>query len=223
MSPTPDAQLDTLARTEGTLIGRDVFELDSRASKAKALSLFRYANKGKQRNGHSTALMPSDIPRGPSLFVAASILAVLSILGFLSWRLLRRHRRRRHALMLQLNPPRTLGGPPRTSFTPPPRNEIHAAVLYTDRDAEEQLMEYPPIGTATWPLPLTPLSSTSMEPGPASSPAARQAYLAAEVRAAQAQLERIGGGQKAAREAAELKRRIRELEERHKSAWALGL
>ncbi|KAJ7359868.1 hypothetical protein DFH08DRAFT_1075207 [Mycena albidolilacea] len=84
----------------------------------------------------------------------------------------------------------------------------------------------------------TPTSTSSAypanagEPGPASSPAARQAYLAAELRAAQALLERsstkLSGGDGKSREERErevkaTKARIRELEARQTSAWALGL
>jgi hypothetical protein len=77
-------------------------------------------------------------------------------------------------------------------------------------------------------------TTTTAEPGPASSPAARQAYLAAELRAAQSLLERSstklsgGDGDGKSREARErevkaTKARIRELEARQTSAWALGL
>ncbi|KAJ6557701.1 hypothetical protein B0H19DRAFT_1376335 [Mycena capillaripes] len=69
---------------------------------------------------------------------------------------------------------------------------------------------------SSWP---TAFSGSASEPGAGSSPAARQAYLAAELRAAQSLLER--GGKEV--DVKSTKARIRALEERQTSAWALGL
>jgi hypothetical protein len=107
-----------------------------------------------------------------------------------------------------------------------------------DRDAVE-LAGHPPMSSTSvnnnnnnngntgnggaWPQPFSAAVPPAAEPDAGSFPAARQAYLAAELRQAQTQLERIGVGSKGGKEAAEVKRRIRELEERQRSAWALGL
>ncbi|KAJ7432447.1 hypothetical protein B0H11DRAFT_2126109, partial [Mycena galericulata] len=92
----------------------------------------------------------------------------------------------------------------------------------SERDAVE-LAQYPPPGaghtaSGSWSTPFSPAPASAAEPGSASSPAARQAYLAAELRAAQTLLERGGKGVNVAK----TKARIRELEERQSSAWAMG-
>ncbi|KAF7351526.1 hypothetical protein MSAN_01585000 [Mycena sanguinolenta] len=84
----------------------------------------------------------------------------------------------------------------------------------------------PPTHTKSdsWSTTFTP-SATAAEPGPESTPAARQAYLAAELRAAQSLLERAGRGGVGDKsiDVRATKARIRELEERQRSAWAMGL
>ncbi|KAJ6560402.1 hypothetical protein B0H19DRAFT_945541 [Mycena capillaripes] len=75
----------------------------------------------------------------------------------------------------------------------------------------------PPSNPPSGPSPAS--FSTTAEPGVGSSPAARQAHLAAELRAAQALLQR--GGKDVDVKATKAK--IRELEERQQSAWAQGL
>ncbi|KAJ7060706.1 hypothetical protein C8F01DRAFT_1140663 [Mycena amicta] len=60
-------------------------------------------------------------------------------------------------------------------------------------------------------------------PGPGSLPEERQAYLSAEIRSVQTQLERNGNGNGEERERKALRARIHELEDRQQSAWALGL
>ncbi|KAJ7749932.1 hypothetical protein B0H16DRAFT_1460958 [Mycena metata] len=99
--------------------------------------------------------------------------------------------------------------------------------LASERDAVE-LGAYPP--SAQSPpddaharrVLLDPFANTgtnTAEPGVGLSPAARQAYLAAELRAAQTELERARRGANTKG----IKARIRALEERQQSAWALGL
>ncbi|KAJ6560375.1 hypothetical protein B0H19DRAFT_1234631 [Mycena capillaripes] len=75
----------------------------------------------------------------------------------------------------------------------------------------------PPSNPPSSPWPAS--FSTNAEPGADSSSAARQAYLAAELRAAQTLLER--GGKDVDVKATKTK--MRELEERQQSAWAQGL
>ncbi|KAJ7434815.1 hypothetical protein B0H11DRAFT_2257902 [Mycena galericulata] len=74
-------------------------------------------------------------------------------------------------------------------------------------------------GSGSWSTHFSPAPASAAEPGSASSPAARHAYLAAELRAAQTLLERGGKGVNVAK----TKARIRELEERQRSAWAMRL
>jgi hypothetical protein len=100
-----------------------------------------------------------------------------------------------------------------TSYTPPPTFN-------------------PSIGTYGYPTHIPADSAAAStpnfaaEPGENSTPAARQAYLAAELRAAQALLDRsttkLGGGI-TEREVRATKARISELEARQTSAWALGV
>ncbi|KAJ6459046.1 hypothetical protein C8R45DRAFT_1183141 [Mycena sanguinolenta] len=111
-------------------------------------------------------------------------------------------------------PPSSASNPPFSSNTPPQLPPTHTT-------------------SGSWSTPFsgsgpttTPFSSmgTGAEPGPNSRPAVRQAYLAAELRAAQSLLERAGGrlGDKSV-DVKATKARIRDLEERQGSAWALGL
>ncbi|KAJ7261194.1 hypothetical protein C8J57DRAFT_1337307, partial [Mycena rebaudengoi] len=181
-----------------------------------------------------------DAPVG--LIVGVSIAVIAGIVALVLVRLLFLRRARRRERQLKAQPPRTLGGGPapasasstfKTPAPPPPQpSEM-------DRDAVE-LAGYPPMSSTNnnnsnnhntgnagnggaWPQPFAGAVAPAAEPGAGSSPAARQAYLAAELRQAQTQLERIGVGSKGGKEAAAVKRRIRELEERQQSAWALGL
>ncbi|KAF7351509.1 hypothetical protein MSAN_01583200 [Mycena sanguinolenta] len=83
-------------------------------------------------------------------------------------------------------------------------------------------------GSWSTPFSASPASGAAAgEPGPQSTPAARQAYLAAELRAAQSLLERAAPGRNnlgdKSIDVKATKARIRELEERQGSAWALGL
>lgn len=175
-------------------------------------------------------------PIGVIMGIALAIVAVLLAL-FIQWLLIRRaHRREAFA-----GPGITLVAPQsRASIAKglPPQNypndmpiSTPTAAQPSERDAE--LGQYPPSSSAALlnafspdapsqpPGPYPTLFSTTAEaePGAGSSPPARQAYLAAEIRAAQALLER--GGKDVEVRAAKAK--IRVLEERRQSAWALGL
>jgi hypothetical protein len=112
---------------------------------------------------------------------------------------------------------------------PPPSSALNpsAAVFPNPTPSASDPSPYAPSPYASQPEPQpgqpqgwsTHFASSTTEPGAGSSPAARQAYLAAELRAAQALLER-GGKDVNTRE---VKARVRALEERQQSAWALGL
>ncbi|KAJ6612104.1 hypothetical protein B0H10DRAFT_323491 [Mycena sp. CBHHK59/15] len=140
-------------------------------------------------------------PVGLIVGVAIAIIALIAALFLVRYLFLRRTRRRDAARPAAL--PAKLAPP----TGPPP-------MAATGADAVE-LGHYPPSSTGgSWPQPFS-----ASEPGAGASPAARQAYLAAELRAAQALLERGGRGVDVPR----TKARIRELEARQQSAWALGL
>ncbi|KAJ7243533.1 hypothetical protein C8J57DRAFT_1525639 [Mycena rebaudengoi] len=170
-----------------------------------------------------------DAPVGLVVGVALAIIAGIVALALVRLLFLRRARWRERQLKTQS--PRTLGGPAaasastfKTPAPPPPK---------MDRDAVE-LAGYPPMSSTSannnnnnngntgnggaWPQPFSGAMPPAAESGAGSSPATRQAYLAAELREAQTQLERIGVGSKGGKEAAAVKRRIRELEERQQSA-----
>ncbi|KAJ6459048.1 hypothetical protein C8R45DRAFT_1031335 [Mycena sanguinolenta] len=136
----------------------------------------------------------------------------------------------RDAVELASYPPPTL--PPSSSSYVPPFSSSNPPFSNTPP-------QLPPTHTTSgsWSTPFsgtgptaTPFSGagTGAEPGPNSTPAARQAYLAAELRAAQSLLERAGSGTRGGLgdksvDVKATKARIRELEERQGSAWALGL
>ncbi|KAJ7213798.1 hypothetical protein C8J57DRAFT_1601946 [Mycena rebaudengoi] len=158
-----------------------------------------------------------DAPVGLIVGVSLAVIAGIVALALVRLLFLRRARRREHHLR------------PLPSAAPPPPPSA------MDRMAVE-LAGYPPMSSTdnnnsnnnntsnngsgdAWPQPF----SRPAPPAAGSSPAAHQAYLAAELRRAQTQLERIGVGSKGGKEAAAVKRHIREPEERQQSAWALGL
>ncbi|KAJ7022315.1 hypothetical protein C8F04DRAFT_1272753 [Mycena alexandri] len=184
-------------------------------------------------------------PVGLIVGVAIAILAGVIGLFLVRWLFVRRARRR----AAFAGQGRTLGGPaaPRSSTgkqppvsqpqaypAPPQAYTMPAPQLppASERDAVE-LGAYPPptqspappqlppthTSTGSWSTPFAGAGSNTAEPGAGSSSAARQAYLAAELRAAQTQLERGGKGA----DTKAIKARIRALEERQQSAWALGL
>ncbi|KAK7045026.1 hypothetical protein R3P38DRAFT_2882196 [Favolaschia claudopus] len=172
-------------------------------------------------------------PVGLIVGVAVGILAFLFALFFIRWLFIRRARRR----AAFAGPGKTLGGAnmnpntkqapaeSRPSIAKDPMPMSMPMPVPTDRDAVE-LASYPPPSQPNAPQQPThnpsgswPTSFAAGEPGPTSSPAARQAYIAAELRAAQALLERGGKGV----DVKATKARIRELEQRQGSAWALGL
>ncbi|KAJ7186013.1 hypothetical protein C8R46DRAFT_1062209 [Mycena filopes] len=190
-------------------------------------------------------------PVGLIIGVAIAILAGVAALFFVRWLFVRRARRRaafagqgrtlggpaapRPSTAKQQQPmsaappvsqPQTYPAPPQAYAMPTPAPALAPA---SERDAVE-LGAYPPqlppthATTGSWGTPFAgaaPSNTTGPEPGANSSPAARQAYLAAELRAAQAQLERTP--KNAGAETKALKARIRGLEERQTSAWAMGL
>ncbi|KAJ7866856.1 hypothetical protein B0H14DRAFT_2732401 [Mycena olivaceomarginata] len=113
----------------------------------------------------------------------------------------------------------------------PPSHQPRPPIPDSTLDAVER-GQYPP---ASYPTSYTPPPTFDpsigtygypTHPGEISTPAARQAYLAAELRAAQALLDRsttkLGGGI-TEREVRATKARISELEARQTSAWALGV
>ncbi|KAJ7103684.1 hypothetical protein C8R43DRAFT_1047343 [Mycena crocata] len=109
--------------------------------------------------------------------------------------------------------------PPHTSSSPPNPNS----------NAYTLPPSLPPSNSWSTPFAGATTPNASSEPGPASSPAARQAYLAAELRAAQGLLERANSQSRMKSteggkiDVKKTKARIRELEERQQSAWAMGL
>ncbi|KAJ7720377.1 hypothetical protein DFH07DRAFT_307641 [Mycena maculata] len=162
-------------------------------------------------------------PVGLIVGVAIAVIAAIAVLFFIRYLFIRRARRREVSSKTaqmpqhsQIPQSRAAHSPPQR---PPPQSQSHLPP--SDRDAVE-LAQYPPPGaghsaSGSWSTPFAPASTA--EPGASSSPAARQAYIAAELRAAQSLLERGGKGINATK----IKARIRELEERQNSAWALGL
>ncbi|KAJ7611854.1 hypothetical protein FB45DRAFT_1056475 [Roridomyces roridus] len=151
--------------------------------------------------------------------VSIGIIVFLAGLFFIRYLFVRRRARRLAATKAAGPGVMTMPADTKAPPSPPP-------VLPSAPDAVE-LGHYPPTGprhvqsgsgSSSWSTPFSP-PTASAAPGPTSSPAARQAYLAAELRAAQAQLERGGKGVNVKA----TKKRIRELEERQSSAWALGL
>ncbi|KAF8140909.1 hypothetical protein K438DRAFT_1995566 [Mycena galopus ATCC 62051] len=188
----------------------------------------------------------SKAPVGLIVGVALAIIAFLVALAFLRYFFVRRAQRRKAFE----GPGRVLGGPPTATAKGKDAEQgyAHTMPVPTGADAVE-LSSYPPPASIPNPNPNPnppppPTHTTTgswstafsgagarttqeQEPGPGSSPAARQAYLAAELRAAQALLERAGGanarvGDKSI-DVKATKARIRALEERQTSAWALGL
>ncbi|KAJ7445908.1 hypothetical protein FB451DRAFT_1188969 [Mycena latifolia] len=160
-------------------------------------------------------------PVGLIVGVAIAILAAVVGLFLLRYLFIRRARRREAASAsassaAALPPMAKKQGP----FPPPPPPQDAGKQLpASERDAVPLThTHYPPSSAGgSWPTPFAPAAADA--PGAGSSPAARQAHLAAELRAAQALLERGGKGVDTVRTRA----RIRELEERQQSAWALGL
>ncbi|KAJ7084915.1 hypothetical protein C8R44DRAFT_862230 [Mycena epipterygia] len=151
-------------------------------------------------------------PVGLIVGVALAIVAGVAGLFFIRYLFIRRARRR-EALAAPAPAQSTFAA---GTSTMPKQQQPPPAPMATDRDAVE-LGHYPPSSAGgSWP---TPFAAPAPAPGAGSSPAARQAYLAAELRAAQALLERGGKDVNTTR----TKARIRELEERQQSAWALGL
>ncbi|KAJ7201913.1 hypothetical protein GGX14DRAFT_655256 [Mycena pura] len=192
-----------------------------------------------------------DVPVGLIVGVAIAIVLAIASLFFVRWLFVRRARRRASGnvpaaataprssiakqslsaspqmqTQTQSYPPqppphgypdnatRAFASSPSMPTAPAPQSSEHNAV---------ELGMYPPPqgspGSGSWSAAFSPKARTGTEPGRDSTPADRQAFLAAELRAAQVQLERGGPGvdKKAA------KARIRALEERQQSAWALGL
>ncbi|KAF8181699.1 hypothetical protein K438DRAFT_1840819 [Mycena galopus ATCC 62051] len=170
-------------------------------------------------------------PIGVIMAVALAVVAALFAL-FVRWLLIRRSRRREAFI----GPGITLVAPqPHVSSAKglPPQNYPNGMPIPTpiaaqsgERDAE--LGQYPPSSSAALlsvpdspshppgPRP-TPFPATAeAESGASATPAARQAHLAAELRAEHALLER--GGKDV--DVRATKAKIRALEEQQQSAWA---
>ncbi|KAJ7048999.1 hypothetical protein C8F01DRAFT_1186241 [Mycena amicta] len=149
-------------------------------------------------------------------------------------------------------PPRP---PPAHGYPHQHHADVEQQLPATERDAVElRSYDYPPMPAppsssppptlspspytqtqqSGWSAPFSSQAATSTPfvqgyaqpaPGPRSSPEERQAYLSAEIRSVQTQLERNGNGNGNGeeRERKALRARIHELEDRQQSAWALGL
>ncbi|KAJ7660377.1 hypothetical protein DFH06DRAFT_1194450 [Mycena polygramma] len=180
-------------------------------------------------------------PVGLIVGVAIAILLFIASLFFVRFLFIRRARTR----AAFAGPGKTLGGAAMPATRPSIAKEgaygapsldkgYPAPPMASERDAVE-LGAYPPpqpppasherTGSAgSWATPFAGAGTGGRaEPGANSSPAARQAYLAAELRAAQGVLERAGTRNPENIDLKATKARIRALEERQTSAWALGL
>ncbi|KAJ7086871.1 hypothetical protein B0H15DRAFT_1022977 [Mycena belliarum] len=150
-------------------------------------------------------------PVGVIVGVAIAIVAGLAALCFIRWLFIRRGRRRATVLA----PTAREGKPPFPAPLPLPHAELGGGG--TEPHYPPGAAPPPSPGHASTPSWPTPFAAPA--PGGAdASPAARQAHIAAELRAAQALLER---GRDV--DVPRTKARIRELEARQQSAWALGL
>ncbi|KAJ6458924.1 hypothetical protein C8R47DRAFT_1162518 [Mycena vitilis] len=180
-------------------------------------------------------------PVGLIVGVAIAILLFIASLFLVRFLFIRRARKR----AAFAGPGKTLGSA--AAVTPYPRPSIakESGGAYAGHDdkprstpserAAVELGAYPPpqpapasherTGSAgSWATPFAGAGAGGRaEPGANSSPAARQAYLAAELRAAQGVLERAGTRNPENIDLKATKARIRALEERQTSAWALGL
>ncbi|KAF7340448.1 hypothetical protein MVEN_01965000 [Mycena venus] len=175
-------------------------------------------------------------PIGVIMGVALAIVAALFAL-FVRWLLIRRARHREAfagpgitLVAVQSRAAVAKGLPPQSH---PDGTSMPTPMVAQPIERDAELGLYPPSSSAALlnafspddpsrphgPQPTSFSATAEAEPGAGSSPAARQAYLAAELRAAQALLER---GSKDV-DVRATKARIRALEERQQSAWALGL
>ncbi|KAF7351510.1 hypothetical protein MSAN_01583300 [Mycena sanguinolenta] len=166
-------------------------------------------------------------PVGLIVGVGVAVIAALFGLFFVRWMFVRK-KRRREAFA---GPGRTLGGKDKDAVElasyPPPALPAPSSAPPSLPPTHAQSRSTPFSGTAPSSTPLPGGAGVGAEPGPQSTPAARQAYLAAELRAAQSLLERAAPGRNnlgdKTIDVKATKARIRELEQRQGSAWALGL
>ncbi|KAJ6459038.1 hypothetical protein C8R45DRAFT_1031311 [Mycena sanguinolenta] len=207
------------------------------------------SNSNAVTESHSARPSPSHLldsqkqhkaPVGLIVGVALAVIAALFGLFFVRYLFIRRKRRRESFA----GAGRTLGGAaPRSSTAKEGAGGMPIPMPPLARPGERDAVElgsYPPTAlppssfppslppthtrTESWGTVFAP-ATTAAEPGPQSEPAARQAYLAAELRAAQSLLERAGRGGTGDKsvDVKATKARIRELEQRQGSAWAVGL
>ncbi|KAJ7359871.1 hypothetical protein DFH08DRAFT_847240 [Mycena albidolilacea] len=181
----------------------------------------RYSNRQLRAN------MPYQPRADPGMSKGTIVLSVLVALFFIRYLLDVRSRRRIPFIGMGT----ALGGGP---SSPLPPSSARDADLKQSSSAPSSTSNpsTKPTPTPADPSPAPALSlnpnfsAASTAPEENLAPAARQAYLAAELRAAQASLERgtkkLGGGMKG-RQVRATKARISELEGRQMSAWALGL
>ncbi|KAJ7838190.1 hypothetical protein B0H14DRAFT_2789892 [Mycena olivaceomarginata] len=188
----------------------------------------RYSNRQLRAN------MPYQSRADPGMSKGTIVLSVLVAFFFIRYLLDVRSRRRTPFIGMGT----ILGGGPSSPLPPSSARDAdlkQSPALSHPTSPAPSSTSNPSTKSTPTPADLSPAPAFSLNPNFSAAstapeenlaPAARQAYLAAELRAAQASLERgtkkLGGGMKG-REVRATKARISELEGRQTSAWALGL